>query len=49
LARINDRASYEQPRRLATGVKAVLINGRLAFTVGQVQNRSAGVVVKRAS
>jgi N-acyl-D-amino-acid deacylase len=49
LARINDRASYEQPRRLATGVKAVLINGRLAFTVGQVQNRSAGVVIKRES
>lgn len=45
-ARVNDRASYERPRRLATGVKTVLINGRLAFAEGQVQNASPGRVIK---
>lgn len=48
-ARVCDRASYEQPRRLATGIKMVLLNGRLVLSAGQVQNRSAGRVIKRES
>lgn len=47
-ARVNDRASYDQPRRLATGVNTVLIHGRLAFADGQVQNAASGRVIKHS-
>lgn len=44
--RINDRASYEKPRREATGIKLVLINGRVIFENHQVKNDLPGSVIK---
>jgi N-acyl-D-amino-acid deacylase len=43
---INDRASYEKPRREATGIKLVIINGRVAFENNQASDKSPGSVIR---
>ena len=45
-ASIADHATYQQPVQLATGVDAVLINGRLAFMDGRPTGASTGRVVR---
>ena len=44
---IKDHATYAQPRRLATGIKAVFVNGSIAFADGEWNNAPHGVVIKR--
>jgi N-acyl-D-aspartate/D-glutamate deacylase len=44
--RINDRATFEKPRREATGIKTVIINGRVAFERGQLTNGWHGKVIR---
>lgn len=44
--RINDRASFEKPRREATGIKTVIINGRVTFERGQLTNTWHGKIIR---
>lgn len=44
--RINDRATYEKPRREATGIKTVIINGREVFSDGIFHNEFQGDVIR---
>ena len=44
--RLSDRATFEKPRRRATGVKAVIINGREVFSDGKPQNEFHGEVIR---
>ena len=41
-ARIIDRATYEEPRRLAEGVRHVLVNGQLVLRDGQLTSARPG-------
>ncbi len=45
---ITDRASYQQPTRVSTGIDAVVVNGVLAFKQGCTVNSHAGRVLRRA-
>ncbi|WP_277979106.1 N-acyl-D-amino-acid deacylase family protein [Sphingomonas phyllosphaerae] len=45
-ATIADRATYEQPARLATGVSTVLVNGRFALRDGRATGAHTGRVVR---
>ena len=45
---IADRATYEKPEVLATGVRYLLVNGKLAVNSGQVQNVLAGKAIRRS-
>ncbi len=45
-ARIRDRATYFFPRREATGIDTVVINGRVAFAQGAVQASECGVAIR---
>ena len=45
--RVKDRATYAHPRRLATGIKCVIVNGSIAFADGEWNNLPRGVVIKR--
>lgn len=47
--RIDDRATFEKPRRRATGVKAVVINGREVFSDGKSHNEFHGEVIRHQS
>ncbi|MCW5969483.1 MAG: D-aminoacylase [Blastocatellales bacterium] len=42
-----DRADFQRPRREATGIKLVVINGRIAFERGEVKDVAAGRVLRR--
>ncbi len=44
--RIKDRANYEKPRREATGVSHVIINGRVTFENNQALNNLPGSVIR---
>lgn len=44
---VKDRATYAQPRRFATGIKCVIVNGSIAFANGEWNNSPHGVVIKR--
>lgn len=44
--RINDRASYENPRREATGIELVIINGHGAFEHNQALDNLPGSVIR---
>jgi len=45
--RINDRATFEKPRREATGIKTVIINAREVFSDGIFHNEFHGDVIRR--
>jgi N-acyl-D-amino-acid deacylase len=45
--RVRDHASFAKPRRLATGIHTVLVNGRLAVEDGRSKNDLPGMVIKR--
>jgi len=45
--RINDLANFKQPRREATGIELVIINGRISFEDHQVKNNLPGSVIRR--
>lgn len=47
--RINDRATFEKPRREATGIKTVIINGREVFSDGNFLNEFRGEVIRHQS
>ncbi|HKQ74191.1 MAG TPA: D-aminoacylase [Blastocatellia bacterium] len=44
--RINDRASYEKPRREATGIALVIINGRVTLENNQALDNLPGSVIR---
>ncbi|MFN0110008.1 MAG: N-acyl-D-amino-acid deacylase family protein [Blastocatellia bacterium] len=44
--RINDRATFEKPRRQATGIRIVVINGREIFSDGDAHNEFFGEVIR---
>jgi N-acyl-D-amino-acid deacylase len=44
--RVDDRASFENPRREATGIKLVIINGRVAFEKNQALGNLPGSVIR---
>jgi N-acyl-D-aspartate/D-glutamate deacylase len=46
-ATVRDRATYEEPRLLATGMRYVFVNGRLAIDQGEYTGALPGRVVKR--
>jgi N-acyl-D-amino-acid deacylase len=48
-ARIADRATYENPHRLAAGVAAVIVGGRIVLRDGQPTGATPGVVLRRQS
>lgn len=48
-ASFRDLADYEQPRRLATGVHAVIVSGRLAWSGGESTGTRAGQVLLRGA
>jgi N-acyl-D-amino-acid deacylase len=43
---VADRATFEDPKRFATGLEYVLVNGRLAVDQGQVTGERAGLALK---
>jgi N-acyl-D-amino-acid deacylase len=45
-SRINDRASYENPKREATGIAIVIINGRVTFEHNQALDNLPGSVIR---
>lgn len=45
-ATITDRATYEDPTRLPTGIEAVVVNGRLAMRQGRPVDVAAGRVLR---
>ncbi len=44
---IKDRATYAQPRRFATGIKCVIVNGSIALADGAWKDQQSGVILKR--
>src|SRR5215470_8870680 len=44
--RVNDRASFEKPRREAAGIEMVIVNGRVAFENGQSSGNLPGSVIR---
>jgi N-acyl-D-amino-acid deacylase len=47
--RVNDRASFEKPRREATGIKLVIVNGCPAFENNQASDELPGSVIRRGA
>ncbi len=47
--KINDRATFENPRRQATGIKFVIINGRETLSNGKFLNEFSGEVIRHKS
>jgi N-acyl-D-aspartate/D-glutamate deacylase len=45
--RVEDRASFERPRRAPTGILRVIINGRVAFEQGTIKDGFCGSVIRR--
>jgi N-acyl-D-amino-acid deacylase len=45
---VDDRASFEKPRREATGIKLVIINGRVAFEKNRAMDNMPGSVIRNA-
>ncbi len=48
-AKVAERATYEEPQRLAEGMQYVLVNGRLAVSEGKVTGVLAGRGVRRVT
>jgi N-acyl-D-aspartate/D-glutamate deacylase len=48
-ATVSDRSTYEEPRLLATGMRYVFVNGKLAIDQGEYTGALPGRVVKRAA
>src|SRR6266540_1586915 len=46
--RVNDRASFEKPRREAAGIEMVIVNGRVAFENNQTMSKSPGAVIRNS-
>lgn len=44
--RVNDRATFEKPRREATGIKFVIINGHVVLENGTLSNELPGRVIR---
>lgn len=47
--KICDRATFEKPRREATGIKTVIINGQVTFERGKLTNKFCGMVLRHTS
>jgi len=46
-AKVVDRATYENPHQLATGMNYVIVNGQLAWKDGKGTGVRAGAVLRR--
>ncbi|GAA4750300.1 amidohydrolase family protein [Nocardioides endophyticus] len=49
LAQVRDRATYEDPRALATGIDTVLVNGAVVLHEGRLTGRRAGRALRRGA
>ncbi len=47
LKKIQDRATYAHPNRLATGIETVIINGKIAWDKGVMKAAANGVTIRR--
>ena len=47
-ARVNDRATFEKPRREATGIKTVIINGCVVVADGELTDGLQGEVIRHS-
>ncbi|HMY75543.1 MAG TPA: amidohydrolase family protein, partial [Blastocatellia bacterium] len=47
--RVNDRATFEKPRREATGIKLVIINGQVVLENGKLTNELPGRVIRHSN
>jgi N-acyl-D-glutamate deacylase/N-acyl-D-amino-acid deacylase len=45
--RIQDKATYENPRQMCEGIDRVMVNGAWAFVQGQVQSSGTGRFLRR--
>ena len=45
--RIQDKATYENPRQMCEGIDRVMVNGAWAFVQGQVQGEGPGRFLRR--
>ncbi len=45
--RVQDRATFEQPRRTASGIASVIINGRVVIENGHLKDGLCGSVIRR--
>jgi N-acyl-D-aspartate/D-glutamate deacylase len=45
--RIQDKATYENPRQMCEGIDRVMVNGAWAFDQGQVQGEGTGRFLRR--
>jgi N-acyl-D-aspartate/D-glutamate deacylase len=45
--RIQDKATYENPRQMCEGIERVMVNGQWAFARGQVQGAGVGRFLRR--
>ncbi len=43
---LRDYAVYDNPRRLCTGIRTSIINGRIAVSQGEIKSRSCGSVIR---
>jgi N-acyl-D-amino-acid deacylase len=43
---IADAATYDEPKKLATGIDAVFVNGKLAFQNGQYTQSGSGEMLR---
>ena len=46
LATVRDRATYDEPKRIAAGIEYVFVNGRLSWGVGSGTSRGAGRLLR---
>jgi N-acyl-D-aspartate/D-glutamate deacylase len=47
-ARINDKATYENPRQFAEGIEYVIVNGQVLLEKGSLSPIKAGKVLRKA-
>ncbi len=47
--RVQDKATFAQPRRLASGIRTVIINGKIAYQQGVRDESLCGTVIKSAA
>jgi N-acyl-D-amino-acid deacylase len=45
-ATVQDTATYDEPQRLAAGIRTVMVNGKIAWQDGQHQMTGSGQMLK---
>ncbi len=45
--KVQDRATYAHPNRLATGIETVIVNGKVAWEKGVIKEATNGITIRR--